>query len=76
MPEVKRYTSKVKSSGPLPSNARAHGGSGHMASKSGAGPQSPGGTTGSAHNAPSRAYVHGGSGHMSGKNTAKPKKPI
>jgi hypothetical protein len=71
MPEIKRFKSKVKSSGPLP--GAAHGGSGHMVGKTGAGPQSPGGTTGSAHNSPSRGFAHGGSGHMLGKSGSKPR---
>jgi hypothetical protein len=65
---------KIKSQGAL--RGAAHGGSGHMVGKTGAGPQSPGGTTGSAHNSPSRGFAHGGSGHMSGQNHSKPKKPI
>ena len=73
MPEMKTYKSKVKSSGPL--RGAAHGGSGHMLGKSGAGPQSPGGTTGSAHNSPSRGFAHGGSGHMIRGQKSKPKQP-
>ena len=72
MPEMKVYKDKQKSKS---SPSLAHGGSGHMVSKSGAGPQKPGGTTGSAHNSPSRAFAHGGSGHMIRGQKSKPKQP-
>lgn len=45
----------------------AHGGSGHMVGKTGAGGPPSHGTSGSAHNSASRGFAKGGSGHMVGK---------
>jgi len=75
MAEMKTYKSKVKSSGPLPADARAKGGSGHMVGKTGAGTPKVAGTSGAAHGPASRGFAHGGSGHMVGKQKSKPVYP-